>query len=47
MKPTDTPRTNAVEYNSGRVKPDRYAVDADWARDLEREVTLLRALASA
>jgi hypothetical protein len=46
MKPSDTPRTNAVEYNSGRVTPERYAVDADWARDLERENEKLRELAA-
>jgi len=34
---TDTPRTDAVEYNSGRVKLERFAFDADWARDMERE----------
>lgn len=31
-----TPKTDAVEYNSGRVKPERMVVDAEFARDLER-----------
>lgn len=40
--PTKTPKTDAVEYNSARVKPERMAVDADFARDLERENETLR-----
>jgi hypothetical protein len=34
---TKTPRTDAVEYSNLRVKPERFVVDADFARDLERE----------
>ena len=36
-KPSDTPKTNAVEYASAKVQPSRMVVDADWARTLERE----------
>ena len=39
-KPSDTPKTNAVEYASAKVQPSRMVVDADWARTLEREAAM-------
>ena len=39
-KPSDTPKTNAREYASAKVQPSRMAVDADWARTLEREAAM-------
>lgn len=37
----DTPRTNAQEFDSKLCHPDT-AVDAEFARELEREITRLR-----
>ena len=37
MYPVNTPRTNSEEYVSNKVKPPRMAIDAAYARHLERE----------
>ena len=40
---SDTPRTDAAEHNMGSVVEPHYVVDADFSRDLERELVAARA----